>query len=131
MGDALSIAEVSARTGIPVPTLRFYEKELPVLFRIAKTAGGHRRYTDEDARHFSAVRRLTGEEGLRLSELKELLAGAEESRRAREIDLLLEVHETETRVIDDLRRRVESLEKRLASIPPAPPRLSRLFPKGK
>jgi DNA-binding transcriptional MerR regulator len=130
MAGAISIAEVSTRTGIPVPTLRFYEKELPALFRIAKTAGGHRRYSEDDVRRFTALRRLTGEEGLRLSELKELLIQAEESERRREIDLLLEVHEAETRELEELRRRVEALEKRLAE--PSPPRrLSRLFPKGR
>ena len=42
----LSISAVAARTGIPVSTLRFYERELPGLFHIRKTAGGHRRYGD-------------------------------------------------------------------------------------
>ncbi len=39
-----SISAVSRRTDIPVSTLRFYERELPGLFHIRKTAGGHRRY---------------------------------------------------------------------------------------
>jgi DNA-binding transcriptional MerR regulator len=45
----LSIGAVSKRTGIPVTTLRFYERELPRLFPIRKTAGGHRRYDDATA----------------------------------------------------------------------------------
>ena len=103
-----------------------------MLFRIAKTAGGHRRYSDGDVQRFAAVRRLTGEEGLRLAELKELLGRAEESERRQEIDLLLEVHEAETRQIDELRSRVEALEKRLAEPSPTPTRrIARLFPKGR
>jgi hypothetical protein len=43
---SLSISAVSRRTGIPVSTLRFYERELPGLFHIRKTAGGHRRYAE-------------------------------------------------------------------------------------
>lgn len=111
-----SIAEVSQRTGIPVPSLRFYEKELPFLFRIGKTPGGHRRYGEGDVRRFASLRRLTHEEGFKLSELRTLLrtpAGAEELRR--QVDLLLDVHAAEIREIEELRARVQALEEHLAS----------------
>ena len=55
----LSISAVSKRTGIPVSTLRFYERELSSLFHIRKTAGGHRRYGEADVDRFVTVRRLT------------------------------------------------------------------------
>lgn len=114
-----SIAEVSERTGIPVPTLRFYEKELPFLFRIGKTAGGHRRYAEEDVRRFAALRRLTHEEGFRLAELRSLLQGRGGPSELREqVDLLLEVHEAATREIEGLRERVRRLEEKLAAIEP-------------
>ena len=112
-----SIAEVSERTGIPVPSLRFYEKELPFLFRIAKTRGGHRRYGEPDVRRFAALRRLTHEEGFRLSELRLLLQGSGESDELRQqVDLLLEVHAAEAREIEELRERVRDLERRLAAL---------------
>jgi DNA-binding transcriptional MerR regulator len=114
-----SIAEVSERTGIPVPTLRFYEKELPFLFRIDKTRGGHRRYGEPDVRRFAALRRLTHEEGFRLSELRILLqgrGGAGEMRQ--QVDLLLEVHEAASAEIEALHARVEELERRLSALEP-------------
>ena len=114
-----SIAEVSERTGIPVPSLRFYEKELPFLFRIGKTRGGHRRYGEPDVRRFAALRRLTHEEGFRLSELRLLLQGRGESGELRrQVDLLLEVHEAEAREIEELRERVRELERRLSALEP-------------
>jgi hypothetical protein len=36
----LTISALSRRTGIPVTTLRFYERELPGLFRVRTTPGG-------------------------------------------------------------------------------------------
>ena len=66
----LSISEVSRRTGIPVSTLRFYERELSGLFHIRKTAGGHRRYSEADVARFATVRRLSESGGLGLSEVR-------------------------------------------------------------
>ncbi len=114
-----SIAEVSARTGIPIPSLRFYEKELPFLFRIGKTPGGHRRYGEDDVLRFAALRRLTHEEGFRLAQLRSLLQGRGDPRELREqVDLLLEVHETAAREIEALRERIRRLEQRVAALQP-------------
>jgi DNA-binding transcriptional MerR regulator len=72
MADRYSIGAVSRRTGIPVTTLRFYERELPRLFPIRKTAGGHRRYDNRDVSRFATLRALTAE-GLPLAEVKRVL----------------------------------------------------------
>jgi DNA-binding transcriptional MerR regulator len=93
-----TIAEVSRATGIPVTTLRFYERELPELLRIQKTDGGHRRYFGEDIRRLTAIRRLTEEAGLRLSELRAIFRSGEADGE------------------DSLRRRIEELETRVEEL---------------
>jgi DNA-binding transcriptional MerR regulator len=69
---SLSIAEVARATGIPAVTLRFYEREIPSLFPIARTSGGHRRYSALDLEHFSLLRKLTAEQGLPFSRVREM-----------------------------------------------------------
>jgi DNA-binding transcriptional MerR regulator len=118
----LRIAEVSRSTGIPITTLRFYEKELPGLFPIRKTRGGHRRYEGRDVRRFEAVRRLT-REGVRLAEVRRVMMSRGESDALRDdVDLLLDVHQTGTRVLDDVTRRLEELEARIVRLETSAPR---------
>jgi MerR family transcriptional regulator, heat shock protein HspR len=117
VGDSrLSIAEVSSQTGIPVTTLRFYERELPSLFRVRKTRGGHRRYNGKDVDRFVAVRRLTREEGLKLSEVRRAIEGSEQRALRQDIDLLLEVEEAVTNEVSEIRRQIRALEERVARI---------------
>jgi DNA-binding transcriptional MerR regulator len=111
-----SIGHVSRRTGIPVTTLRFYEKELPGLFPIRKTAGGHRRYDERDVQRFATVRSLAAE-GVPLSELRRSLRGRGENEALAEmLDRLTERLESGARTFEDLRRRVEALEARLQGL---------------
>ena len=120
--SGLKIAEVSRKTGIPITTLRFYERELPGLFPIAKTRGGHRRYGEREVDRFAAVRRLT-QEGVRLSEMRRVLMSRGENEALREeVDLLLEVREAETRSFGDILRRLSALEERIGRLEAAPPR---------
>lgn len=67
-----SIGAVSKQTGCNVETIRYYEREglwtLP-----ARTAGGHRVYSDEHVRRLSFVRRAR-ELGFTLDEIRGLLA---------------------------------------------------------
>jgi DNA-binding transcriptional MerR regulator len=112
------IGEVARRTGIPVTTLRFYERELPGLFPIRKTSGGHRRYDGRDVSRFSTIRSLT-EEGLPLAELRRALMSRGEQEAVREaVDRLAEAQEAGARAVESLARRVEDLEKRLAEVEP-------------
>jgi DNA-binding transcriptional MerR regulator len=118
----LSIGEVSRRTGIPVTTLRFYEKELPSLFPVRKTPGGHRRYEDREVSRFVTVRSLT-EEGLPLSEVRRALMSRGENEALREaLDRLRESQETAARAVEGLARRIEALEARLRDLESRPPR---------
>lgn len=45
---ALTIGEVSARTGLGVHTLRLYEREGLLLSEVARDAGGRRAYSEDD-----------------------------------------------------------------------------------
>ena len=56
----MSIGEVARRTGVTVPTLRAWERRYGLLVPV-RTAGGHRRYREEDVRRVLAVLELTGQ----------------------------------------------------------------------
>src|ERR671938_292476 len=56
----MSIGEVARRTGVTVPTLRAWERRYGLLLPV-RTAGGHRRYRDEDVQRVLAVLDLAGE----------------------------------------------------------------------
>jgi DNA-binding transcriptional MerR regulator len=53
----ISIGEVGRRTGVTVPTLRAWERRYGLLVPV-RTAGGHRRYREEDVRRILAVLEL-------------------------------------------------------------------------
>jgi MerR family transcriptional regulator/heat shock protein HspR len=117
----LTISQVSRRTGIPITTLRFYERELSGLFRIRKTAGGHRRYGEADVARFFTVRRLTETEGVGLSEVRGILMSRGEPDSLRvDVDHFLEVQAAETDVLQALERRVATLEARIAALDATP-----------
>ena len=56
----MPIGEVARRTGVTVPTLRAWERRYGLLLPV-RTAGGHRRYSDEDVQRVLAVLELTGQ----------------------------------------------------------------------
>ena len=56
----MPIGEVARRTGVTVPTLRAWERRYELLLPV-RTAGGHRRYSDEDVQRVLAVLELTGQ----------------------------------------------------------------------
>lgn len=121
----LSISEVSRRTGIPVSTLRFYERELSGLFHIRKTAGGHRRYSEGDVERFATVRRLSEEEGLGLGEVRRAVRSRGDEEALREqIERLAAGQADLGAALEALVRRVAAIEERLAGID-APPRRKR------
>jgi DNA-binding transcriptional MerR regulator len=122
----LTISQVARRTGIPVTTLRFYERELPGLFRIRKTSGGHRRYGETEVGRFVTVRRLTHVEGLGLARVRRVLTPRGEGEAIRdELDSLREAHTAGIEALHALTRRVAELEGRLAALESAPPRRRR------
>ena len=56
----MSIGEVARRTGVTVPTLRAWEHRYGLLVPV-RTAGGHRRYREEDVQRVLGVLELTGQ----------------------------------------------------------------------
>lgn len=120
MARPLTIKDVHERTGIPVTTIRFYENELPGFFSVTRTAGGHRRYTDESVRQFLMIRRMAEVDGIRLGTIRTKLAGRDQAEANRHIDLLLSVYETLTREMEGMRLRIESLEIQLAALKKSP-----------
>ena len=122
----LSISAVSRRTGIPISTLRFYERELASLFHIRKTAGGHRRYGEDDVDRFVTVRRLTEADGLGLAEVRRAVLSRGENEALRgEIDRLLEAQAASAGAMEALARRIAELEARVAALEAGPPRRRR------
>ena len=122
----LSISAVSRRTGIPISTLRFYERELSSLFHIRKTAGGHRRYGEDDVDRFVTVRRLTKADGLGLAEVRRAVLSRGENEALRgEIDRLLEAQAASAGAMEALARRIAELEARVAALEAGPPRRRR------
>ena len=122
----LSISDVSKRTGIPVSTLRFYERELSSLFHIRKTSGGHRRYSDADVERFATVRRLTEAEGLGLSEVRSAVLSRGQNEALREeIERLTETLMASTAAVEALTRKLSELEARVAALESAPARRRR------
>ncbi len=108
MTPGLSIAAVARQTGIPVTTLRFYEKELPGLFGVQKTPGGHRRYDDDAITRFAVVRRLT-REGLPLADVRRAVL-------ARQGPANHPDRPGDASLVEDLTQRLTALEARVARL---------------
>lgn len=67
----LSIGQVAKRTGVPVDTIRFYEKE-GLLGKPPRTAGGYREFDPETVRALRFIARAKAL-GFTLREVKQLL----------------------------------------------------------
>ena len=72
MTASMRIGEVAERLGITTRTLRYYE-ELGLVTPSAHSAGGARRYSDEDFARVARVRELQAVMGFNLDEIRELL----------------------------------------------------------
>jgi DNA-binding transcriptional MerR regulator len=80
----MRISDAAERLGVSARTLRFYE-ELQLVTPSGHTAGGARRYSNEDLARIERVQELKDILGLGLDEIKEVLdteARIEELRRA-------------------------------------------------
>jgi DNA-binding transcriptional MerR regulator len=104
----LSIAEAARRTGVSVHTLRYYERAGLVVTAIDRTAGGRRRYQQQDLQWITMCARLraTGMPIKTIRRYAQLVSagrGNEQERLA-----LMETHRAE--VIAKLAELRESLE---------------------
>ncbi len=122
----LTIAQVSRQTGIPVTTLRFYERELTGLLPLIKTRGGHRRYRPEDVARLAAVRRLTQTEGMRLADVRRVMSSRGDFELVKEqLDRLQKLISQESARIDEMLHRFSRLEERVAALEEGRPRKTR------
>jgi DNA-binding transcriptional MerR regulator len=113
----LTIAEVSRQTGIPVTTLRFYEKELAGLLPLRRTRGGHRRYRPEDVARLAAVRKLTDSKEMKLADVRRVLSSRGDFEPLKDqLDRLREILAQESGRIDELLHRLSRLEERLKQL---------------
>jgi DNA-binding transcriptional MerR regulator len=82
---ALSIAEAAEATGLSSDTLRYYERDGLLLRPVARSASGHRRYTDTDLGWIEMVTRLRAT-GMPIREIRryaELVRAGEGNELAR------------------------------------------------
>ena len=100
----LSIGEMSRRTGVKVPTIRFYEDK-GLLEPASRTAGNQRRYTHDALDRLSFIRHAR-DLGLPLGEIDTLISL--EGASGSELD---RAHEIALRQRDRLRARIENLRK--------------------
>jgi MerR family transcriptional regulator, thiopeptide resistance regulator len=103
MARRWSIGALAAAAGVTVRTLHHYDR-IGLVRASERTASGHRRYTDPDARRLYRVRALVGL-GLSLDEVAGVLAGAPGDDPATLRDLL-------AAQLADLRRQAAELAER-------------------
>jgi DNA-binding transcriptional MerR regulator len=113
----LSIGEVSKRVGIPVSTIRFYEREFGSYFQVLKTAGGHRRFREEDVEKLKYIHSLVHVQGRPLREVKAALVSDKDPVLLRkDLDLLLEVFEAVVKENQCLHRAIQGLSDRVVAL---------------
>lgn len=113
------IGDVAEATGLTPRTIRYYE-EVGLLKPAAHVSGANRRYDDEDLERLRLIKRLREVVGLSLSEVHTFLEIETERRTLnREYHATTDpVRQNELldRVEPILQRRVELLERKLASV---------------
>ena len=87
----LSIGELAERSGVRVPTVRYYERA-GLVRPVPRSEGGHRLYEGRDVERLTFIRR--GRElGFSLEAIRGLLRLAEDhDRPCKEVDAIVETH---------------------------------------
>lgn len=99
-----SIGQLSRRTGVNVPTIRYYE-DRGLLPQPERSSGNQRRYDEHTLKLLEFIRH-TRQLGLPLEDVSELISLQEQSGPA-----LSKAHEIALRQRDLLRERIEELQK--------------------
>ena len=87
----LPIGEVSRRSGVKVPTIRYYE-EAGLMPLPARTNAGRRTYGDADVRHLQFIRHAR-ELGFEVDAIRQLLGLSEQPNRScSEVDVIARAH---------------------------------------
>ena len=68
-----SISQVNALTGVPKPTLRFWEKEFSAYLEPHRSPGNQRRYDEQDVDKIKQINHLVKVEGMTLEGAKRKL----------------------------------------------------------
>ena len=124
--SSLRIGEVADRAGVSARTLRYYE-ELGLLSPSSKTAGGARRYGDEDVARLLRIRQLQELMGFDLDEIASILQAEDrlsDIRRewfsghavADRRSMLAEATEINERLQGQVRRKLERLQEFLSEL---------------
>lgn len=71
-GDILTIGEAATRTGLSVPTIRYYE-EIGLVRQVGRRDGGHRFFADDAVRRLEFVARCRAL-GFAIAQVRQLLA---------------------------------------------------------
>ncbi len=79
-----SIGQVYAITGIPKPTLRFWEKEFSSYLSPRRTEGNQRRYDEVTIQRIERINRLVHKEGYTLEGARRKLAAEDAAKEAAE-----------------------------------------------
>lgn len=98
-----SIGELSKRTGVGVPTIRYYG-EIGLLAEAGRGAGGHRVYGDEHLKRLTFIRRAR-ELGFSQDDVRALLTSADQHGASCEgVDRLAQEH------LQAVRKKISSLQ---------------------
>lgn len=108
----MKIGQVSKQTGIPVETIRYYEK-IGLLPEPAREESGYRRYSEDHVKRLQFIRRCRNLD-MAQDEIRELVQLAEQpGRNCQEVDDLLARHLSHVRArLKELR----DLEQQLARL---------------
>ncbi len=79
-----SIGQVHAITGIPKPTLRFWEKEFSGYLAPQRTEGNQRRYDEQAIQRIERINKLVHSEGYTLEGARRKLAAEDAAKEAAE-----------------------------------------------
>ena len=112
-----SIGDLSKKTGVKVPTIRYYEK-IGLVDAPSRTDGNQRRYLQRDLERLSFIRH--GRElGFALKDIRELVAlSHEESRPCHEAHGIASLH---LLCVKEKIKKLKSLERELKRIEATPP----------
>lgn len=98
------IREVADMLGLPLSTLRFWEKEFPAVIRPQRNEHRTRFYTPDDVEAFQLIQYLVKDKGMRIDAAREQLARNRKgvSRRAKVIESLKSIRTTLQGMLDGL-----------------------------
>lgn len=98
----ISIGEAAGRTGVKVPTIRYYE-QVGLLPAAGRTAGNHRHYSADELDRLAFIRQAR-ELGFSVSSIRELL-----ELRGRPDHACSDAHRIARLRLNEVTRRIESL----------------------